>query len=314
MIRSTDATKALIVVIISTGCEHPDVTDSPGVVPPRPDASVQVAETPPPEPPTAVWNLIGSFETRYRYVGKYAGRASNIETATSRLNRDLKPGEILSFNAAVGVRNVRNGFVTAPGILMGRVVEDVGGGTCQVASTVHAAARMSGVYVMERRPHSRLSKYIEPGLDATVSFPAGCMEIPPKNCELIDLKIQNPYTHPIRLRMSVREDGEEKILRASFEGAFKPIFRCEYSHRKGHTPDKSHRRWFRTGKRLDPDYRRRVQSSDPGWFVTSKVSYVPLVKGADLHDERWYSRYAAVDEVWEVGARWDADAGAPWDR
>jgi vancomycin resistance protein YoaR len=63
--------------------------------------------------------------------------------------------------------------------------EGIGGGTCQVAGTLHAAAYLGGIEIVERSPHSRPSGYIRTGLDATVVFPT------------VDLKLRNPYDFPM---------------------------------------------------------------------------------------------------------------------
>jgi vancomycin resistance protein YoaR len=77
----------------------------------------------------------------------------------------------------------------------GEIVDGMGGGVCQVASTLHAAALNAGLEVVDQRPHSRPSTYIALGLDATVVYPD------------IDLVIANPYDFPVTVR-SLAADGE----------------------------------------------------------------------------------------------------------
>jgi vancomycin resistance protein YoaR len=97
------------------------------------------------------------------------------------------PDEMMSFNAEVGPRSTENGFTTAPEIYKGEMREGIGGGTCQAASTLHAAAYLGGFEVVDRINHSRPSGYIPMGLDATVVYPH------------VDLKIRNPYAFPVVL-------------------------------------------------------------------------------------------------------------------
>jgi vancomycin resistance protein YoaR len=132
--------------------------------------------------------ILSTYTTRYGYVGGQAGRAQNVARAAAGVDGVvLLPNEMMSFNAEVGPRSTENGFTTAPEIYKGEMREGIGGGTCQVASTLHAAAYMGGFDVVDRINHSRPSGYIPMGLDATVVYPH------------VDLKIRNPYPFPIVL-------------------------------------------------------------------------------------------------------------------
>jgi vancomycin resistance protein YoaR len=127
-----------------------------------------------------VTRVLSSYETDFTH---HAGpRAINIATAARYLNGAVvAPGEIFSFNKAVGARTLERGFTYAPQIVADELEPGVGGGVCQVASTLHAAAVFGGFEVLQRRSHSRPSGYTPLGLDATVV-----------DGEL-DLKLKNPY-------------------------------------------------------------------------------------------------------------------------
>lgn len=130
--------------------------------------------------------VLSRFETRFGDGGNQTGRAKNIRRAASAMDGVvLMPGETVSFNANVGARSTDNGFFMAPEIYKGEMREGIGGGTCQVSGTLHAAAYFGGIEIVERSSHSRPSGYIRPGLDATVVFPT------------VDLKLRNPYDFPI---------------------------------------------------------------------------------------------------------------------
>ncbi len=132
--------------------------------------------------------VLSTYSTRYGYVGGQAGRAQNVARAAAGVDGVvLLPDEMMSFNAEVGPRNTENGFTTAPEIYKGEMREGIGGGTCQAASTLHAAAYLGGFEVVDRINHSRPSGYIPMGLDATVVYPH------------VDLKIRNPYSFPVVL-------------------------------------------------------------------------------------------------------------------
>ncbi|HYQ05306.1 MAG TPA: VanW family protein [Polyangiaceae bacterium] len=127
-----------------------------------------------------VSRVLSSFETDFTH---HAGpRAINIATAARYLNGSvIGAGETFSFNRSVGSRTVERGFTEAPQIVADELEPGVGGGVCQVASTLYAAAVYGGLETVQRRSHSRPSGYTPLGLDATVI-----------DGEL-DLKLRNPY-------------------------------------------------------------------------------------------------------------------------
>ncbi len=157
-----------------------------------------------------VSHVVGSYETTFSRGGEQARRARNVEVASSRINGVVVgPGEALSFNEVVGARSEENGFKRAGEIFRGEMVEGVGGGTCQVASTLHAAAFFGGLDVIERLPHSRPSGYISMGLDATVVYPS------------VDLKLRNPYAFGVVIHAFVDKSGQR--LKVELLGPAKPV-------------------------------------------------------------------------------------------
>lgn len=146
---------------------------------------------------------LASFETRYGDYGRYRGRAHNIRHAASMISEViLVPQETFSFNERIGQRTRARGFRRAPVIISGRMQRDYGGGICQLASTIYAAALYSGLHVVEHHAHSRVSSYIRPGLDATVDWGTK------------DLIIQNQFPYPVTMRVETRpgtRDAEEVV-------------------------------------------------------------------------------------------------------
>lgn len=125
----------------------------------------------------------GSFVT---WVSGSPERVHNIRLAAGLVNRTLLyPGDVFSFNAVVGPRVADRGFLPAPTISEGRVVDDEGGGICQLATTIYNAALRAGMTVVERHPHSRPVSYVPPGMDATVSY------------EGLDLRFANCTGYPV---------------------------------------------------------------------------------------------------------------------
>jgi len=155
--------------------------------------------------------VLSRFETRYSEGQK--GRAGNVRRAASGMDGVvLMPGETVSFNANVGARSVDNGFALAPEIYKGELRDGIGGGTCQVSGTLHAAAFFGGLDIVERINHSRPSGYIHVGLDATVVFPT------------VDLKLRNPYDFPVVLHAVADKGtlafeilGREKPAKVDFD-------------------------------------------------------------------------------------------------
>ncbi len=148
-------------------------------------------------------DVLGYFETRYTPDRKHADRTFNLRLAASKLDGHvIMPGEVFDFNEVVGPRSEANGYKTATVIASGELVDGIGGGTCQIAGTLHGAAYFAGLDIVERKPHTRPSFYIKMGMDATVVYPT------------ITLRLRNPFSHPIVLHETV-QDG---IVRAEILG------------------------------------------------------------------------------------------------
>ncbi|HEX8796847.1 MAG TPA: VanW family protein [Polyangiaceae bacterium] len=136
--------------------------------------------------------VLGWFETKYARDLKHEARTFNLRLAASRLDGYvLLPGETFDFNAVVGPRTEAMGYRVAPVIAQGELVDGIGGGTCQIAGTLHAASFFAGLEIPDRRPHTRPSFYIKMGLDAAVAYPA------------VDLQLANPLPFPVVLHETV---------------------------------------------------------------------------------------------------------------
>jgi vancomycin resistance protein YoaR len=148
--------------------------------------------------------VLGSYETRYNTLEEARDRTFNLQVAASKIDGlVVLPGETFDFNQAVGERSEANGFRPAPVIAGGELIDGVGGGTCQVAGTLHAAVFFAGLPIVERSPHSRPSAYIFMGLDAVVSYPQ------------LNLRFTNDLPYPIAIGFTV----EGGIARAEIRGA-----------------------------------------------------------------------------------------------
>lgn len=112
---------------------------------------------------------LGSQKTSY--ASSASGRATNVELAAAKINGViLNPGETFSYNAVVGERTTAAGFKTAAAYSGGKVVQEVGGGICQVSSTLYCAALYANLEIVARDCHHFAVSYLPWGLDATVSW------------------------------------------------------------------------------------------------------------------------------------------------
>lgn len=141
---------------------------------------------------------IGTYATYYNSRNK--NRSHNIGLAADAINNYVVfPDEKFSFNEVVGKRTKESGYLRAPVIVRGEVSEDVGGGICQISSTLFNAIDRAGLKIIERYSHSRHVKYVPPGRDATVSWYGP------------DFVFQNNYDQPILIR-AYAQGGQVSIV------------------------------------------------------------------------------------------------------
>ena len=146
------------------------------------------------------WKKIASFTTWFSQ--KDGGRCENIALAAALIDGvTVQAYGDFSFNQTVGERSAKKGFKEAKIIVNGEYVKGVGGGVCQVSTTLYNAALLSGLDAVEFHPHSLLVSYVEPSRDAMVSSSS-------------DLKLFNPYSFPVRITLRVKNGG----VTASFYG------------------------------------------------------------------------------------------------
>ena len=131
-------------------------------------------------------HLLGSFSTP---VDSDADRTHNIGLCAGRLNnRVIPPLGRFSFNYAVGPRSAKRGFRKAPVLYFDDMERLLGGGACQVSTTLYNAALLSDLIVVKRTKHSSRVYYVPPGQDATVSY------------GYRDLVLSNPFDFPIQIK------------------------------------------------------------------------------------------------------------------
>ncbi len=230
--------------------------------------------------------VLGAYETDFGGTGE--GRAINIARAARYLDGTvLAPGQVLSFNERVGPRTFDRGFALAPVIIDDELDAGVGGGVCQVASTLHAAAVFGSLDVVQRRSHSRPSAYTQLGLDATVVWGE------------VDLKLRNPYETPILVH-AFRPSATK--LRIEILGR-QPPGKVEYTYGVARTKD-----FYRrvTTKPWLGQRSLRRQRGRRGMEVVSRVRL--LLPNGETRDRHYYSEYRPVPEVFWVGPELDPGA------
>ncbi|MDH7601413.1 MAG: VanW family protein [Armatimonadota bacterium] len=115
-------------------------------------------------------------------------RTHNLRLAANAINGVIiKPGMVFSANDTIGPRLAARGFRPAQIFVRGKLEEGIGGGVCQVSSTLYNAVLLAGLKIIERSHHSRLVPYVGPGRDATVVY------------GLLDFKFQNTNSAPVAI-------------------------------------------------------------------------------------------------------------------
>ncbi|MDQ0882055.1 VanW family protein [Peribacillus sp. V2I11] len=134
---------------------------------------------------------IGEYRTYFNVNNK--NRTNNISLATEAINNYVVfPGEVFSFNQAVGKRSVNKGYMLARVIVKGEFSEGIGGGICQVSSTLFNAIDNAGLQTIQRYSHTRSVPYVPSGRDATVSWYGP------------DFSFKNKYNQPILIRATTQ--------------------------------------------------------------------------------------------------------------
>ena len=153
-------------------------------------------------------DLLGACTTSY--WNSSPNRISNVELASSKIDGTiLYPGDVFSYNGVVGARTTEAGFLPAPAYVDGDVKDEIGGGACQVSSTLYAATLFAFLETVERTNHYFPVSYMQLGTDATVTIPDGGT--------IMDLKFRNSRHYPIKIVAYSEVDEENYIRELTFE-------------------------------------------------------------------------------------------------
>ena len=161
-------------------------------------------------------DLLSSFSTNYN--ARDTDRTTNLKLAANKINGTvLMPGETFSYNQVVGARTIAAGYKEAPIYVQGQVVDGLGGGICQITSTLYNAVVYANLEIVERSNHQFVPSYVTASRDATVVYGS------------IDFKFKNNRNYPIKLICSVangvasfqifglKTDNEYEVVISSYE-------------------------------------------------------------------------------------------------
>lgn len=142
-------------------------------------------------------SLLATFTTKYD-ASNY-NRKTNLELASKKINGTvIMPGENFSFNTVVGKRTLEAGFKEGTAYIGGKVVPDVGGGICQLSSTLYNTALLANLEIVERSNHIFLTGYVAASRDATVYYGS------------LDFIFKNTRSYPIKI-VSETQNGICKV-------------------------------------------------------------------------------------------------------
>ena len=161
-------------------------------------------------------DLLSSYSTNYN--ARDTDRTTNLKLAANKINGTvLMPGETFSYNQVVGARTIAAGYKEAPIYVQGQVVDGLGGGICQITSTLYNAVLYANLEIVERSNHQFVPSYVTASRDATVVYGS------------IDFKFRNNRNYPIKLICSVangvasfqifglKTDNEYEVVISSYE-------------------------------------------------------------------------------------------------
>ena len=227
--------------------------------------------------------VVSSYTTHFN--SGQEDRTHNLTLAAHTINHTLvKPGEVFPLNEIVGERSPGRGYRKAPIFGEGgTLIDDYGGGVCQVASTTYNTALLADMAIVERGPHIRTVTYVPLGRDAMVSY--GSM----------DLKWRNSLNHPVLV--VTRVEGESLTIKLIGKRTDKREVRIE---RSGVATVGHGRKEVK-----DPDLEEGKKKLDkPGWDGgQASVQRLVKVDGKWTCDLSYSDSYPSQSDIVKVGAK-----------
>ena len=227
--------------------------------------------------------VIAEYSTHYAWRGPdFRDRAHNIALAASKIDGIVvAPGETFSYNDTVGARTSKRGFREAHVIISGDLVDGMGGGVCQVSSTLHAATLLAGLVMIEERPHSRASVYIGPSLDATVAYGS------------FDFKFMNSLNFPIKIQASANK-GQMVVKILGREDPYDVAIDFDIHKKRSYKT-----RWY-VNHDMKPGTKKRREPGTYGYDL-DRVRTIRNRRGVIVTREVVKYHYEPSDRIWDVG-------------
>jgi vancomycin resistance protein YoaR len=229
-----------------------------------------------------ITGLYSSYTTTY---GGVPNRIHNVQVVAHLVDNTLiAPGKEFSFNGTTGERNAAKGLLEAPVIINGELQNGLGGGTCQVSTTVFNAAYEGGLPITARTNHALYISHYPQGRDATVNYPD------------IDLKFVNDTGHWLLLRTFVSSNSLTVNLYGTPEHR-RVVSETAPLVTTGTVPEQIAK---------DPNLlvgRRVVDQQGSPPLSTSVNRKVYDEKGKLLYNNTWYSSYVGDKSIIRVGTK-----------
>ena len=280
MIRSRDGRKLDVAAsekaLLAAALRTVNRTAQLVVVPAEPKLSTERAKA------LGITGLVGRYTTFY---GGDANRIHNVQLVAQLIDRHLiAPHSTFSFNKTTGERNAAQGFLEAPVIINGELKTGLGGGVCQVSTTVFNAAFDAGLPITSRTNHALYIDHYPLGRDATVNYPD------------TDLTFQNDSDHWILLRTIV---GSSSLTVRLFGTPLHRRVETQTSPLKVTGPPPVERKpdsHLYVGQKAVAEYGQPSRS-------VSVRRLVYDAKGKLLFDTTWYSNYLAEPKIVRYGTK-----------
>lgn len=227
-----------------------------------------------------------------RYTGN-ANRTANLKLACEAINGTvLEPGEVFSFNNAVGERTAEKGY--KEGIIYadgGASESEVGGGICQIASMIYYCTLLADLQTVERAPHMYVVSYVNPGMDATVYWGA------------LDFKFKNTNSTPVMINTTV----ENGLVSVSLNGTMEHDYTVKMTYELTSTTPYEEIEILDETKPVG--YREQIQSPHTGYTYWTYKNFYDL-DGTFLRKEKCeISVYEKYDAKFIVGPEPEPEPG-----
>lgn len=220
----------------------------------------------------------------FRGTAEEKASASNLELAAALLNGAMiEPRAVLSFNRRIGPRTAQGGFKTSRDAINERVTDSFGGGVTQVASTLHIAALLAGLDIVERHPHRHAPSNVELGLDAAVMYGR------------FDLRVRNPYDFSlfVQTQLSV---GKLVVRIRGVEDPYASSIQVRTQSQTLYTTR------YVVDSKMSKGRTRRIQAGRPGFVLTVERT-ISDRGGNTIARESSRVQYAPREEIISIGSR-----------